>query len=148
MTPASSHWNFGAIRTSLSSLSSVFWCALGGLMATLVDNAIMLVAVGIAALRPPAATALGAAAGAAVGFLCGRLFIFDGRRQAAAPQALRYAAVAAVTIVGNVAGEALLVRLGCEFYVARVLVAVVVGVTWSYPLQRNFVFRRGYVKGM
>jgi putative flippase GtrA len=111
-------------------------------MATLVDNAIMLVAVGIAALRPPAATALGAACGAAVGFLCGRLFIFDGRRHAAAPQALRYAAVAVVTIVGNVAGEALLVRLGCAYYVARVLVAAVVGVCWSYPLQRTFVFRR------
>lgn len=145
MTPHSHASSLGAIRTSLVG------CALGGLMATLVDNAIMLVAVGVAALHPPAATALGAATGAAVGFLFGRLFIFDNRREAAAPQALRYAAVAAVTIVGNVAGEALLVRLGCAYYVARVLVAVVVGVGWSYPLQRSFVFRRvssRFVKGM
>jgi putative flippase GtrA len=132
----SDRWDSGTTRLPLVS------CALGALAATLVDYTIMLAAVGVAALRPPAATALGAAAGAAVGFCCGRLFIFDGRRQPAAPQALRYAAVAAVTIVGNVAGETLLVRLGCELYLARVLVAVVVGLGWSYPLQRRFVFPR------
>jgi putative flippase GtrA len=54
----------------------------------------------------------------------------------------RYAIVSAASAVWNAAGEWLFHdRLGVEYVVARVIVAVIVSFTWNFPMQRYFVFR-------
>ena len=109
------------------------------ILATAVDHAVMLAA-HAAGLTPTSATAVGALCGALVAFALGRRWVFGADRDAMIVQALRYALVATLSLCLNVAGEAFLVRAGIHYYVARVLVALAVGFTWNYPLQRYWVF--------
>jgi putative flippase GtrA len=110
------------------------------LLATAVDHAVMIAAVRFAALAPATATALGALSGAGVAFALGRRWVFGATGDAMVAQALRYGTVSALSLLFNVLGEALLVRAGVHYIVARVLVALAVGLGWNFPLQRRWVF--------
>jgi putative flippase GtrA len=110
------------------------------LLATAVDHAVMIAAVRAGVLAPAAATALGALCGSLVAFLLGRRWVFGAHGDAMVGQALRYLVVSALSLGLNVAGEALLVRAGVHYVVARVAVALAVGLGWNFPLQRRWVF--------
>jgi putative flippase GtrA len=112
------------------------------LLATALDHTIMIVAVRLRLLPPASATAVGAVFGALVAFVLGRNWVFRCQRSDLARQLARYLLVAAISLVGNVAGEALLVRAGVHYALGRVMVAIVVGVLWNFPMQRSFVFGR------
>jgi putative flippase GtrA len=117
---------------------------LASLVATAVDFSVMVACVSGLAFAPSAATVAGAASGAAVNFAMGRRWIFAATSQSPGGQALRYALVSAVSLALNAMGEyALAEILSVQFVLARVVVALCVGVAWNFPMQRSFVFGAG-----
>jgi phosphatidylglycerophosphate synthase/putative flippase GtrA len=85
------------------------------------------------------ATLVGCLVGALVSFGLSRSWAFESAGDWL-PQIKRYAFVSLATAVLNGGGVALLLNLEAPFVVAWLLVRVVVFATWSYPLQRDFVF--------
>jgi phosphatidylglycerophosphate synthase/putative flippase GtrA len=88
---------------------------------------------------PSLATVAGCVVGAVVSFVLTRVWAFDSHG-AWLPQVSRYAFVSAGTAALNGGGVALLAAVNAPFLLAWVLTRAVVFVTWSYPLQRDFVF--------
>ncbi len=88
------------------------------------------------------ATVVGCCVGGLISFLLARVWAFDARG-AWMPQVGRYAFVSGASAVLNGGGVALLFLLDTPFVVAWLITRAVVFVTWSYPLQRDFVFVRG-----
>jgi putative flippase GtrA len=125
-----------------------FWRTLGrhqvgALVATGVDFLVMVAAVELVHMPAAFAAAFGAVCGAVTNFLLGRRWVFHARSGAFAAQAARYAAVSAASAGWNALGEYFLHDgAHVEYVVARVVVSLVVGLAWNYPLQRGFVFRR------
>jgi putative flippase GtrA len=114
---------------------------LSSLVATAVDYAIMIVCVSIFGLSPVAGTVLGALCGAVTSFSLGRRWVFDARKGDLRGQALRYAMVSTVSLCCNAGGEWVLVRVGLQYVIARVVASTVVGIGWNFPMHRHFVFR-------
>lgn len=113
--------------------------ALGSALATLADCA---VASGLTyglQVHGGLATALGCAVGAAVSFILARGWAFEATGHWL-PQLWRYAGVSAATAGLNSGGVVLLLSLNAPFLVAWWCTRIVVFATWSYPLQRDFVF--------
>jgi phosphatidylglycerophosphate synthase/putative flippase GtrA len=110
-------------------------------LATLADFAVAsaLVYLLSAPDHAPAATAAGCVVGALVSFILARVWAFGGRG-AWLPQVPKYMFVSAATALLNAGGVALLLALNAPFVLAWCLTRVVVFATWSYPLQRDFVF--------
>jgi phosphatidylglycerophosphate synthase/putative flippase GtrA len=88
---------------------------------------------------PSLATVAGCFVGAVVSFVLTRVWAFDSHG-AWLPQVGRYAFVSAGTAALNGGGVALLAAVNAPFLLAWVLTRAIVFVTWSYPLQRDFVF--------
>lgn len=116
---------------------------LSSLAATGVDYCIMILCVSVFGLSPVIGTIVGALCGAVTSFTLGRRWVFDAQKGDIRGQALRYAAVSALSLCGNAGGEWLLVRLGLQYIVARVVASTVVGIAWNFPMHRHFVFRAG-----
>ena len=115
---------------------------LGSMIATCVDFGLMTSLVELGVVDPVRATLVGATFGAVTNFLLGRRWIFEASRAAPVPQAARYAIVSGASAAWNTLGEHVLHdRVGLQYVVARVLVAVGVSVIWNFPLQRWWVFR-------
>jgi putative flippase GtrA len=77
--------------------------------------------------------------GAVVSFVLTRVWAFENHGPWL-PQLLRYAFVSAGTAALNGGGVALLAMLNAPFLLAWAITRAVVFATWSYPLQRDFVF--------
>jgi phosphatidylglycerophosphate synthase/putative flippase GtrA len=90
----------------------------------------------------PGATVVGCCVGALISFFLARVWAFDARG-AWLPQVGRYAFVSGAAAALNGGGVALLFLLDTPFVIAWLITRAVVFVTWSYPLQRDFVFARG-----
>lgn len=116
---------------------------LSSLVATGVDYCVMILCVSAFGLSPVLGTVIGALCGAVTSFTLGRRWVFDARRGELGGQALRYAMVSTVSLCCNAGGEWLLVRVGLQYIVARVVASTVVGIGWNFPMHRHFVFRRG-----
>jgi putative flippase GtrA len=116
----------------------------GAAIATAVDFGTMILLVERAGVSPVGATAIGASLGAVTNFLLGRTWIF--RRQTGhwAAQAVRYAGVSAASATLNALGEHVVHDVArVQYVLARVLVSLVVGLLWNFPMHRWFVFREG-----
>jgi putative flippase GtrA len=113
----------------------------GAFVATVVDFAVMIACVSVG-LAPVSGTAIGAASGACTNFALGRHWIFpSGARGRAAHQAARYALVSGGSLALNTLGEYLVQGRGhVQYVLARVLVSLVVGLAWNFPLHRFWVF--------
>ncbi len=114
---------------------------LSSLVATGVDYVIMIALVSLCGLSPVWGTVLGALGGAVTSFTLGRRWVFDAQRGELGGQALRYAMVSAVSLCCNAGGEWLLLRVGLNYIVARVVMSAIVGIGWNFPMHRHFVFR-------
>ncbi|MCU1276813.1 MAG: CDP-diacylglycerol--glycerol-3-phosphate 3-phosphatidyltransferase [bacterium] len=114
---------------------------LSSLVATAVDYAVMIVCVSVIGLSPVMGTVAGALCGAVTSFTLGRRWVFDARKGDLRGQALRYAMVSTVSLCCNAGGEWLLVRVGLQYVIARVVASTVVGIGWNFPMHRHFVFR-------
>lgn len=111
------------------------------LVATAVDFSLMIALVNIAGVSPTVATAFGAACGACVNFLLGRIWVFRATDGTAIPQAGRYALVSAGSLLLNTMAMHIFTGvLHVPYVAARVVISFVVSVLWNFPLQRTFVF--------
>jgi putative flippase GtrA len=120
---------------------------LGAFIAAVIDFGTMILAVQRGGWTPVQATALGASTGALANFLLGRAWIFRRRWGGLGSQAIRYALVSAASALANTIGEHLVHDvLQVQYIVARMLVSIVVSLTWNFPMQRGFVFREGTVR--
>jgi len=115
------------------------------LAATLVDYAVMTACASGAGMSPALATACGALVGTFVGFALGRRWVFRAAEANALGQLWRYLAVSLVSLVGNAAGEALLVGAGLHYLAARPIISIAIGLGWNLPMQQFFVFRRARI---
>lgn len=111
------------------------------LVATALDYAVMIGCVSLLGLSPVWGTVLGALVGAVTNFTLGRRWVFNAQKGQLAGQALRYALVSGVSLLGNAAAVWLLGRAGMHYILARVLGSIVVGLCWNFPMHRHFVFR-------
>lgn len=116
-------------------------------VATALDASVAAALVYAFASDPRAATALGSLAGGVVSFALSRIWAFEAHDSSAAPQLARYAFASLSTAALNTGGVALFAILNVPFPIAWALTRIVVFSTWSYPLQRDFVFARGVVHG-
>jgi putative flippase GtrA len=114
---------------------------LSSLVATGVDYCVMILCVSVFGLTPVVGTVLGALCGAVTSFTLGRRWVFDARRGDIRGQALRYAVVSTVSLCCNAGAEWLLVRIGLQYVLARIIASTVVGIGWNFPMHRHFVFR-------
>jgi putative flippase GtrA len=114
----------------------------GALVATVVDFGTMTLLVSGLGATPVVGTVIGASAGAVTNFTMGRRWIFRSTASGPAPQAGRYAVVSGTSLILNALGEYVLSsRLGLQYQLARVIVAILVSILFNFPMQRYFVFR-------
>lgn len=110
-------------------------------VATAVDFAIMIACKSGLGMTPAVATAIGSLFGAVISFTLGRHWVFHQAHGDIRGQALRYALASTLSLIFNSLGEKLFVALGLHYILARVLLSVVVGMLWNFPMHRYFVFR-------
>jgi len=88
------------------------------------------------------ATAVGAFCGGLLNFMIVRKWVFSEGQKRAHIQAVRYMLVWAGSIFLNSSGMYLVTKFSTlNFAVARVLVSILIGVTYNYSLQKRFVFK-------
>jgi len=115
----------------------------GAFVSTVVDFLVMIAWVEVIGGSPVFAAGLGSGSGAVTNFTLGRMWIFRAHHHAIPAQAFRYVLIAGGSLLLNSLGQYLLVRrLGVAYVLSRVLVALVVGLSWNFPLHRYFVFPR------
>lgn len=115
-------------------------------VATAVDFAVAGTLFYVAKNHPPLATATGCIAGAFVSFGLSRIWAFEAGG-AVMPQLGRYTFVSLAGAGLNAGGVALLAFFDLPFIVSWSVTRLVIFATWSYPLQRDFVFAEvGLVK--
>lgn len=123
-------------------LRQMFVAGLGGVLATAVDVAALVLLVESAMPVAPAAF-LAAAAGAAVGFLSNKYIAFRDRSPVTLQQCVRFGGVAvASALLMAIAMQVIAVWLGVPYLLAKLVCAALVFVAWSYPAQRHLVFSR------
>jgi putative flippase GtrA len=109
-----------------------------------VDFGAMIACVEALGAAPAAATAIGATLGGVTNFALGRAWIFPRHFGPLPRQAIRYAVVSGAGAGWNALGEHLVAdRAHVQYVLARALVAMVVSLCWSFPMQRQFVFQEG-----
>lgn len=113
------------------------------LLATAVDFGTMIALVELAHVAPPLATVGGAVLGGVSNFAIGRTWAFRGVHTGSLHgQAARYAAVSFGGALLNGALVALVLAAAAVPYVAaRMLVAALVSVAYTFPLHTRVVFR-------
>jgi len=85
----------------------------------------------------------GATFGAITNFLLGRYWAFESREDKIAHQAFRYALVSTGSLILNTTGLYLLTELTpLNPIPAKVLIGIIVAVTYNYLMQKYFVFRK------
>ena len=113
--------------------------AVSNALATLTDFVVASGLVYALRVHAPVATVMGCVLGALVSFALARVWAFESDG-AWLPQLWRYAGVSLATAALNGGGVALLLGLNTPFLLAWWCTRIVVFSTWSYPLQRDFVF--------
>ncbi|TDX01675.1 GtrA family protein [Dinghuibacter silviterrae] len=118
---------------------------MAAIAASLVDFLVFGLLVHTGWMKVGPATATGMVCGGILAFVMGRTWVFDARQGAALGQGIRYGLV----WIGNIVLSTLLVKalaVHVHYMVARVGVSVVMGLTYSYFMQRWFVFPHGATK--
>ena len=113
--------------------------AIANAVATVVDFAVAASLVYLLGGHSSLATALGCVVGAGTSFVLSRMWAFSSGG-AWVRQVNRYVAVSAATAGLNAGGVALFAILGVPFVIGWAIARLVIFATWSYPLQRDFVF--------
>ena len=119
--------------------------ALSNGFATAVDAALASALYYFGNKHPAVATALGCAAGAVVSFTLSRAWAFEVKGGPVFQQIGRYAFGSVSTLALNAGGVVLMTELGLPFLTAWLFTRAVVFATWSYPVQRDFVFSEAWV---
>ena len=92
-------------------------------------------------IDPRVAVILSSVVGATFVFFANKFFTFRNREHKTGSQAFKFAMVYGVAIVGNAIISNLLLAIGVQYLVSKV-VAVAIGAVWNYALSHGFVFRK------
>jgi putative flippase GtrA len=115
-------------------------------VATFIDFLTMILWVELGIGSPVSGTAMGAAAGGLANFVVGRNWVFrgqDAHNGEVRGQVLRYALVSGTCLGWNTLGQKfLLSATQLPYPLTRIMISVVVGIVWNFPLHRWFVFPR------
>lgn len=89
------------------------------------------------------ATAIGALVGTIVNFMMGRNWVFVSKERGVWSQAMRYGIVSIGSLFLNTAGVWIWVEATHEgwVYPSKVVVGILVGFTWNFFMQKNFVYK-------
>jgi putative flippase GtrA len=121
---------------------SFFRAQVTALAATAVDFSVMIFFKEILGLWYMVAVVIGTSAGGFVGFMLGRYWAFISTEVKSIKQAKKYLAVMVGSFLLNVGGVYLMVEdLHFQYIIAKVIVAIVVGIGFNFFLQRYFVFK-------
>ena len=113
----------------------------GGIAATLVDVAVLILLVEVIGLSIPVSAFLASSAGAAMNFVLNKYIAFRDRSPITIRQLVRFGAVAVATaLLMALAMKLVAVELGVPYIVAKLLCAVTIFMVWTYPAQRKLVF--------
>lgn len=118
-----------------------FRAQLSSLLATAIDFIMMVLAVEAFHLHYTVAVVMGAISGAAANFTVNRYWSFGAAKTSFRQQGIRYVLVWAGSVLLNVSGVYLLTHfLEVPYLLSRIVIAVLVGLTFNYLLQKQFVF--------
>lgn len=110
--------------------------------ASICDYGVFLFCLMVLDIYYPIATFIGACTGATIAFLLGRNWTFKNKDVVITKQSLRFLAVVIGSILINTGGVYLVTEnLLIDEKISKVIVAVLVGVCYNFPMQRYFVFR-------
>ena len=112
------------------------------IISTIVDYSVMVSVVELTRLGPVAATPIAAFCGGATNFTINRSFTYRaGPQVAMGSQLWRFALVSACSLGLNTLGEFLFLKIPhLHYFLARVIVSIIVSNVWNYPMLRFFVF--------
>ncbi|MBL7712557.1 MAG: GtrA family protein [Chitinophagaceae bacterium] len=112
------------------------------LIATVADFLVTIVCKEILGMWYLLANILGVISGGLVNFWINRDWVFNGREKAARYQAIRYFVIWTGNLLLNAAGVWLLTQYSSfNYLVSKTVVSLVVGWTYNYFLQKNYVFK-------
>ena len=117
--------------------------AITGSAADFLVFSVMVLFIGSTPDKLSIATAIGAFCGGLVNFIIGRKWVFNEGQKGTHVQAGRYILVWAGSILLNSRGVYWVTTYftTLNFLIARILVSILVGVTYNYFLQKRFVFK-------
>jgi len=130
-------------KTQPRSLSSLFFSAqVAAFLGTVVDFASVILLTELAGIWYVTSNVIGAALGAISNFLLGRYWVFESTEKKIYNQAFRYFLVAMGSLILNTLGLYLLTEYtSLHYIVSKVIVAVLIAVTFNFVLQKNFVYK-------
>jgi len=111
------------------------------IISTIVDYSVMVGVVELTRLGPVAATPIAAFCGAVTNFTINRSFTYRATENPMRGQLLRFALVSGASLGLNTLGEYLFLKIPhLHYFLARVIVSIIISNVWNYPLLRFFVF--------
>jgi len=114
---------------------------LSSLISTAIDFLVTIILVELLKANYMVAATNGAIAGAITNFTINKFWTFKREGEEFKREGLKYILVWLCSIVLNVAGSNLLIKKAMMYYVvAKIIVAVVVGITFNFILQKYYVF--------
>jgi putative flippase GtrA len=130
-------------RAPKKSLSKLFFSAqIAAFVGTAVDFLATIFFTEFFGILYWVSSAMGAALGALTNFLLGRYWVFEAKHRKLYGQAFRYVLVSAGSLILNTLGVILLTDGFGLFYVwSKVIIAIIVAVTYNFILQKNFVYK-------
>lgn len=89
------------------------------------------------------ASVIGVISGGVTNFLLGRNIVFSSTEKRVETQAFRYIVVWVGNLILNTLGVYLFTSLlNIEYRISKILVAIIVGLSYNYVLQKFFVFKK------
>lgn len=88
-------------------------------------------------------TFIGSVTGATIAFILGRNWTFLNKEGRVSSQGGKFLIIMAGSVLFNTSGVYLFTEyIGIGHYtISKLIVAILVGITWNFPMQRNFVFK-------
>ena len=112
------------------------------LIATGIDYAVTILLKEIFGFGVLIASAIGLMAGGITNFYINRDWVFNGNEKEIRFQAIRYMLIWSGNFLLNICGVWLLTQFGpFNYIVSKIIVSLIVGWTYNYFLQKNFVFK-------
>lgn len=111
------------------------------LVASLADLIVFICLAEILKIHYTVAIVFGAIAGAAINFLINRIWSFESTQQPVKQQSFKYLIVWVGSVLLNAAGTYLLTNFfKISYIVSKIGVAILVGLSFNYVLQKKYVF--------
>ncbi len=133
----------GRYNPKVPLVTSFFRYNVSAATATATDYSVLALCAEILGLDPVLSTFIGAIAGGTVAFLLGRNWTFLNKEGKISSQGVKFFIVVGGSILLNTFGMYIATQyfsLG-HYMIARIIVSVVIGVCYNFPMQRYFVFR-------